>query len=175
MRLHINQNYHPNNPKIITIMQRQMKEHPLPAEEMNALLAAEPVGQLGTVSPEGFPYITPVHFVLMNGKIYIHGLGAGQKINYLKANPKVGFEVYKFNGLIQNQELPCDTNTDYQSVIIIGMARMVTDDALKIKVLAEMVKKYTPQHAGKAFPPAMLRITGVIEVTPIETTGKFFK
>lgn len=156
-------------------MQGRMKEHPLSQEEIEALLLAEHVGNLGIVSPKGFPYITPVHFVLIDGKIYIHGLRVGQKIEYLKANPKIGFEVYRMNGLIHDPELPCDTNTDYQSVIILGTAKMVEDDALKIKVLDEVVKKFTPQHAGKTYPSAMLKATGVIEITPTETTGKFFK
>jgi len=156
-------------------MQGRMKEHPLSAEEISALLLSQSVGNLGTVSSEGFPYVTPVHFVVLEGKIYIHGLCAGQKINYIKANPKIGFEVFKMNGLIHDPELPCDTNTDYQSVIIQGTAKVIGDDQLKIQVLDEVVKKYTPQHVGKSYPPAMLKATGVIEIIPIATTGKYFK
>ncbi len=156
-------------------MQGRMKEHPLSQEEIQELLSIESVGNLGTISPEGFPYITPVHFVMIEGKIYIHGLCAGQKIDYLKANPQVGFEVFKMNGLIHDPELPCDTNTDYQSVIILGYASMVSDESLKIKVLDAVVKKYTPQHTGKSYPPAMLKATGVIEIIPSDITGKFFK
>jgi len=156
-------------------MQGRMKEHPLSQEEIDALLLSQPVGNLGTVSPQGFPYITPVHYVMIEGKIYIHGLCVGQKIDYLKANPKIGFEVFKLNGLIHDPELPCDTNTDYESIIIQGTAKMIDDDLLKVKVLDEVVKKYTPQHAGKSYPSAMLKVTGVIEITPITTTGKYFK
>jgi len=156
-------------------MQGRMKEHPLSAEEISALLLSQSVGNLGTVSPEGFPYITPVHYVVIAGKIYIHGLCAGQKIDYLKASPKIGFEVFKMNGLIHDPELPCDTNTDYQSVIILGTAKLIDDDKLKIQVLDEVVKKFTPQHAGKSYPAAMLKATGVIEITPAVTTGKYFK
>jgi uncharacterized protein len=156
-------------------MQGRMKEHPLSIEEISALLSSQQVGNLGTVSPEGFPYITPVHYVVIESKIYIHGLCAGQKIDYIKANPKISFEVFKMNRLIHDPELPCETNTDYQSVIIIGTAKLINDDALKIQVLNEVVKKYTPQHAGKSYPPSMQIATGVIEITPSATTGKFFK
>ena len=156
-------------------MQGRMKEHPLSQEEITALLLSEPVGNLGTVSPDGCPYLTPVHFVWMDAKIYIHGLRVGQKIDFLKVNPKVGFDVFRMNGLIHDPELPCDTNTDYQSVIMLGTANLIDDEILKIKVLDEVVKKYTPQHAGKTFPPAMLKATGVIEINPSEITGKYFK
>lgn len=156
-------------------MQGRMKEHPLSQDEITILLTHEFVGNIGTISPDGFPYITPVHFILLNEKIYIHGLCVGQKLNYLKANPKVGFEVFKLNGLIHDPELPCDTNTDYQSVIVLGSARLIDDEALKIRVLDAVVKKYTPQHAGKNYPATMLKATGVIEVTPLEITGKYFR
>lgn len=156
-------------------MQGRMKEHPLTTEETTNLLLTELVGNLGTVSPEGFPYITPVHFVLIGDKIYIHGLCAGQKLDYLKQNNKIGFEVFKLNGLIHDAELPCDTNTDYQSVIILGTATVIDEEGIKIKVLDEIVRKYTPQHSGKTYPPAMLKATGVIEITPLQTTGKFFR
>lgn len=156
-------------------MQGRMKEHPLTREEIESLLLTQPVGNLATVSPEGFPYVTPVHFVLIDGKIYVHGLCAGQKIDYLKSNPKVCFEVFRMNGLMHDPELPCETNTDYQSVIVLGTARMVTSDALRTKVLDEVVKKFTPQHVGKSFPENMMKATGIIEIAPIETTGKFFE
>jgi uncharacterized protein len=156
-------------------MQGRMKEHPLLPDEITTLLLTEPVGNLGTVSDNGFPYITPVHFVVIEEKIYIHGLRAGQKIDYLKKNPKIGFEVFRFNGLIHDPELPCDTNTDYQSVILTGIAKLIDDEVLKIKVLDEVVKKYTPQHIGSTYPAAMLKSTGVIEITPSEITGKYFK
>jgi nitroimidazol reductase NimA-like FMN-containing flavoprotein (pyridoxamine 5'-phosphate oxidase superfamily) len=156
-------------------MQGRMKEHPLSEEEISALLLSQPVGNLGTLTPKGFPYITPVHYVVIEDKIYIHGLFTGQKIDYIKTNPKIGFEVFKLNVLIHDPELPCETNTDYQSVIILGTAKLINDDALKIQVLDEVVKKYTPQHSGKSYPPAMLKATGVIEITPSETSGKFFK
>jgi uncharacterized protein len=156
-------------------MQGRMKEHPLLPDEITTLLLTEPVGNLGTVSDNGFPYITPVHFVVIEEKIYIHGLRAGQKIDYLKKNSKVGFEVFRLNGLIHDPELPCDTNTDYQSVILTGIAKLIDDEVLKINVLDEVVKKYTPQHIGKSYPAAMLKSTGVIEITVSEITGKYFK
>ncbi len=156
-------------------MQGRMKEHQLSRAEIETLLTEESVGNLGTISEDGYPYITPVHFVWKDEKIYIHGLRVGQKIDYLTRNPKVGFEVFRMNRLIHDAELPCDTNTDYQSVIMQGKAQMVTEEDLCIKVLDAVVAKYTPQHAGKSYPPAMLKATGVIEIEPFDITGKYFR
>lgn len=156
-------------------MQGRMKEHQLSRAEIETLLTEEMVGNLGTISEDGFPYITPVHYVWMDDKIYIHGLRIGQKTDYLKKNPNVGFEVFKMNALIHDAELPCDTNTDYQSVIMQGKGKVITEEELCVKVLDAVVLKYTPQHAGKTFPPAMLKATGVIEIDPLEITGKYFR
>ncbi len=155
-------------------MQGRMKEHQLSKAEIDALLQAEGVASLATISEDGFPYVTPVHYVWMDEKVYIHGLSVGQKLNYLAKNPNVGFEVFKLNGYIQD-ELPCDTNTDYQSVIMHGTGKMVEETELKIKAIDAIVAKYTPQHKGKNYPEAMLKATGVIEITPVAVTGKYYK
>ena len=57
-------------------MQARMKKYPLAQEKIVELLTAEHVGRLATMGQDGFPYITPVHFVFMSDKIFIHGLAA---------------------------------------------------------------------------------------------------
>lgn len=154
-------------------MQARMKEHPLTEEQINALLRAAHVGRLGTAGENGFPYVTPVHFVHMNGRVYFHGLAAGQKLKNLRADPRVCFEVEGPHAYIQ-AATPCDTNTAYQSVIITGKAAVVDDAAVKTSALNAIVAKYTPQHAGAAFPANMLKMTAVVEITIHEITGKYY-
>ena len=69
---------------------------------------------------------------------------------------------------------PCDTNTAYESVIIIGHATVVEDPAVKTAALDAVVAKYTPQHAGAAYPANMLKMTAVVEITISEITGKYY-
>ena len=40
----------------------------------------------------------PVHFVYFDGKIFVHGLPKGQKIENIAADPRVSFCVEKLNG-----------------------------------------------------------------------------
>ena len=103
-------------------MQARMKEHQLTADQIVALLDKAPVGHLGTVDEKGFPYVTPVHFVHLDGSIYFHGLARGRKLANLAADPKVCFEVAGEHSYIQ-ADAPCDTNTAYRSVIITGRPR----------------------------------------------------
>jgi len=155
-------------------MQTRMKTYPLSEAQVQHLLESEQVGRLATVGENGYPYITPVHFIFMQGAIYIHGLAVGEKLRNITANNLVGFEVEKMIALVHDEEKPCDTNTAYESVIIRGSASVVEDPDVKISVLDAIVKKYTPQHIGKAYPPNMVKMTGVIMVKIQSCTGKYY-
>jgi nitroimidazol reductase NimA-like FMN-containing flavoprotein (pyridoxamine 5'-phosphate oxidase superfamily) len=76
-------------------MQHRMKTHRMSESEIEALFGEAKVGRLATLNPDGFPYVTPVHFVYYKGKIYIHGLIKGQKNRQPQGNPKVCFEIDK--------------------------------------------------------------------------------
>ena len=154
-------------------MQARMKKYPLSEQQVQELLNSEQVGRLATTGSDGYPYIIPVHYTYMGGCIYIHGLGAGEKIDNIRANSKVCFEVDRMQGLLHGDE-PCDTNTLYESVIIRGDASLVEAVEKKIAVLDGIITKYTPQHQGKAFPDNMLKMTAIIEIVVSTCTGKYY-
>ena len=66
-------------------------------------------------------------------------------------------------------------NTEYISVIILGEAKILSNEDEKIEALKKIVEKYTPSLVGGEFPKEILKATGVIEVSVIECTGKFYK
>ncbi|MDL2306466.1 pyridoxamine 5'-phosphate oxidase family protein [Desulfovibrio sp. OttesenSCG-928-C06] len=150
-----------------------MKKYPLSNDQIKKLLEEEPVGRLATIGEDGYPYVVPVHYVLAGDCIYMHGLAAGEKISNIKRNTQAGFEIDRMNGLSQ-ADTPCDTNTVYESVVIRGKARLVEDEATRVKILGSIVAKYTPQHSGKAFPDTVMRKTAVIELTIESCTGKYY-
>lgn len=155
-------------------MQARMKKYPLSESQVQHILESEQVGRLATIGEDGCPYVTPVHFVFLQGAIFIHGLATGEKLQNIAANSLVGFEVERMISLIHDEEKPCDTNTEYESVIIRGSASLVADPDVKTSVLDAIVEKYTPQHAGKAYPPNMLKMTGVIRLQIKSCTGKYY-
>ncbi len=156
-------------------MQGRMKQHPLSPKEINEVLNNQQVGRIATHNENGYPYIVPVHYVIHDEKIYIHGLIKGQKISNLITHNKVGFEVDEMGAIIPDHENPCDTNTAYRSVIILGTAKMIEDRAMKEKILQAVVEKYTPQLSHLSFPENMMKATGIIEIEPVEMTGKYYK
>jgi len=117
------------------------------------------------------PYIVPMNFGYEDGHIYLHGAAEGRKIDLIRKNNKVCFEMELFQSeVVKNGDQPCDWGTVFRSVIGFGTARILEDTAEKIKGLNAIVKP----HDGRAFtfPEAMLNETAVIEITISEMTGK---
>lgn len=157
------------------IMQYRMKKYQLNEEQISRLLYKMQVASLATTNYDGTPYVTPVHFLYLNGHVYIHGLPAGKKIDNIKANPTVSLSVYEMDCLLLDSEgKPCDTNTKYQSVILQGTASLLTDIDTKETVLDGIVKKYTPHISNKTLPKNMVKGTAVIKISIEQVTGKYF-
>jgi len=157
-------------------MENRMKTHLLTKEQIETLLIKAQVCRIAAQSPEGYPYVVPMHFVYYNGKIYTHGLPKGQKLEYIAKNPKVGFEIDEMIGLLyEGANIACDTNTEFNSVIILGNAKVLTDLTCKREVLNKLVDKYTPHFSEKELPENMVRGTAVIEISISECTGKYYK
>ena len=140
------------------------------AEEIAAFLARARVGRLG-LCREGQPYVVPVSFVFAEGKLYFHCGPRGRKLDCLRANPRVCFEVDELEGL-RLGESACNHSLRYTSVIAQGRACLLTDPAQKERALRWLLAKYTPGDAAAPFPPPQLARVEVVEITIEEMTAK---
>ncbi|HTX43856.1 MAG TPA: pyridoxamine 5'-phosphate oxidase family protein [Methanocella sp.] len=68
-----------------------------------------------------WPYIIPLDYVYVNGKMYFHFADYGKKMELFKKDPHVGVEVDRFNGDV----------TEYESVTLMGTLAKVTDPGEK--------------------------------------------
>lgn len=156
-------------------MQHRMKMHPLTKEQIDNLLFQTQTGCLATLNMNDSPYVTPVHFLYLDNAIYIHGLPKGQKIDNIKTNSSVSMAVYEMECLLLDPDgKPCDTNTKYQGVIIMGTAVLLEDIEQKKKILNGIVEKYTPDLAATPLPENMLNGTAVIKINILDITGKYY-
>lgn len=156
-------------------MQYRMKNHPLSNEQIQQLLERSQTGSLATLSSDGTPYITPIHFIYYENTIFAHGLPKGKKLDNIVNDSRVGFCVYEMDQLLlDSHEKPCDTNTKYESVIISGIAKLVDNIEEKNNILKEIVKKYTPHLTNKEIPNNMIQGTAVIQIDLTEITGKYY-
>ena len=65
--------------------------------EMEEILHEETIGYLG-LSLAGKPYVVPLNYAYVEGKILFHCALTGMKLDYLRENPQVCFTVGRQSG-----------------------------------------------------------------------------
>ncbi|MGD1043725.1 MAG: pyridoxamine 5'-phosphate oxidase family protein [Bacteroidota bacterium] len=75
---------------------------------------------------DGVPYIVPLNYGYNASAIYIHSASEGKKIDILKTNKKVCFEIEDSTKIIK-KDLSCDWATKYRSLIGYGSVEIITD------------------------------------------------
>ncbi len=145
-------------------------------KEVEEILSNAPVGRIGLVSDDQ-PYVVPINFVYDEGKIFFHSASEGKKIEYLKANPNVCFEVDELQAIIPNST-PCEFKTKYRSVIALGAAKILTDKEQRLQALRKIVAKYGGEKEALSMEMTEKYISSagskveVIEIQIEELTGK---
>lgn len=76
------------------------------------------------------PYIIPFNYGYSDGCLFIHSAPEGKKIDLLKQNPEVCFEV-EDKMEITKGERACDWSTRYRSVVGYGEVKILSDEASK--------------------------------------------
>ena len=157
-------------------MRHRTKTHLLTQEEVEKLFIRAEVGHIGRFGKDGYPYIVPMHFVWHNQKIYLHGLPKGEKIDNIKLNPNVCFEIDEMISLLYDGvENPCDVNTEFNSIILQGHATIVEDFDEKKIALLKIVEKFTPHLKNKELPLNMINGTAVIRIDVMKCVGRYYK
>jgi len=121
---------------------------PMTKEEIEEFLNRAVTGRLGTCA-DGNPYIVPLSFVYLNGKIYYHWFSySGRKIRNIKKNRNVCFEADKST----------HDHLSYKSVIADGKISRVTDKSEKFKVMKALARKFPAYSTGEWHNPEINEI-----------------
>ncbi|MBI4832967.1 MAG: pyridoxamine 5'-phosphate oxidase family protein [Candidatus Lindowbacteria bacterium] len=139
--------------------------------EIEDILKEAAVGRLGIVA-DGEPYIVPLNFAYSDGRIFFHTGVEGRKIDAIRSNPRVCFEVDEVHEVVFNREQTCFSTAYYHSVIAWGTARFVESDAEKMKCLEIIIKKYADDKAFEIPPEHALAIVSVCEIQIDKMTAK---
>jgi nitroimidazol reductase NimA-like FMN-containing flavoprotein (pyridoxamine 5'-phosphate oxidase superfamily) len=140
------------------------------SEDSKELLEKAPVGRLGTCIGNE-PYVSPLNLVYDNGKIYFHSAKVGRKLENMKSNPKVCFEVDQLIDIKQG-EIGCDFGCYYKSAIISGEARIVDSESQKVRILEKLVAKYALKNIRPVFENSKLERIDVVEIQIENMSGK---
>ena len=142
-------------------------------------LNGEDTGRISSIDEHGFPQIVPMNFVFLNDSVYMHSHIRGEKIENIKRNSKVGFEVDRnlefLPSYFSDPEDASLADTLYISVVIKGEALLVENNEEKVLALNGLMKKYQPEGRYKPMDKDMdvLDATAVIKIIPKEMNGKY--
>lgn len=122
------------------------------------------------------PYVVPMNYgyTLEEGvlTIYLHGAKIGKKLDIMRANPKVFFEMecdmQPFDG-----DIACRYGLAYSSVMGKGMAEIIDDADIEEKKKALSVLMKTQTGKDFAFDDRMAAIVSVIKITTEKFTAKY--
>lgn len=148
-------------------------------EKIIKFLNEQGTGRVCSIDKDGYPQIIPMNFVYENDVIYMHSHTKGEKIENIKGNNKVGFEVDKSVEFLPSYFTdPTDASqadTLYISVVIKGTAVLVSDKNEKTLALNALMKKYQPEGRYESIRPDMQVIdeVAIIKVIPTTMRGKY--
>jgi len=148
-------------------MRRKDKEITDP-EELEEILSKTKVCRVAFRGEE-FPYLVPLNYGYKDRCLYIHSAREGYKIDLLRKEEKVCFQV-DVDVKMGDGRNPCDTGMRYRSVIGFGMARLVSDPAEKLKALEILIEQCLGR--GYALKPGSESDVEVIRIEIVRMTGK---
>ena len=141
-------------------------------EELLEVLDTCKVMRMAMYDEDGI-YILPMNFgyTYEDGQLifYLHAALEGKKLDLLRENPKVGFELDCGHELIEGR-VACQYGYRYASIVGKGEGEIVEDPQEKIKALTVLMKCQT----GKDFEfnERLVSIVSVIRITAHEFSGK---
>ncbi|MBC8015333.1 MAG: pyridoxamine 5'-phosphate oxidase family protein [Sporomusaceae bacterium] len=148
-----------------------MPQKQLSDSEARDFLIKERSGHLATCTAAGTPYITPLNYMYHQGNIYFHCAHEGLKLDNIRLNNQVCFEVSRVDKAVSGA-LACQYSTRYTSVLLFGSAHIVADPSRKTELLNLFTERFAE---GRSFPPidnkAASHVT-VVEIAVDRMHGK---
>lgn len=153
----------------------------------------QPVGRIASIDINGYPQVIPMNFVFVQADdphtnsqfiiksdaVYMHSHPFGEKLENIKRNEKVGFEVDQHICFLPSYYFhPSDASqadTLYISIVIKGNASVVEDNKEKASALNALMKKYQKEGRYQTLHPYMSSVNEVtvIKIVPKEMHGKY--
>jgi hypothetical protein len=148
-------------------------------QKIAEFLNQEHVGRVCSIDKDGFPQIIPMNFIFLNNAIYMHSHTRGEKLENIKSNGKVGFEVDRELEFLPSYFThPTDASqadTLYISVVIKGNGIIVSDKSEKTLALNGLMEKYQPEGKYEKLTQGMevVNEVAIIKIIPHTMRGKY--
>ena len=141
-------------------------------QQIRAILDTAKVLRLG-LAVNNEPYVVPMNYgyTMEEGRLtlYLHSAVRGKKLDMLRANPNVFFELdcdlKPFDGV-----KPCQYGLSYSSIMGRGKAVLVVDAEEKMKAMTVLMKTQTGRDFS--FNEDLVSIVAVVRIDVAEYTAK---
>lgn len=144
------------------------KRQLLSLEESERILSEAKTGILGLCGDDGYPYVVPINFAYIDGRIYFHGAKSGHKADVLARSDKASLCV------VQTDQVSPDGLTNYyKSVMVFGRTRVLEDDEERFSAAEKFGLRFCPDKA--TVDDEIRRLwdaLSVVELMPEHITGK---
>ncbi|ADZ09931.1 pyridoxamine 5'-phosphate oxidase-related FMN-binding protein [Methanobacterium lacus] len=118
------------------------------------------------------PYVVPMNFGFDESHIYLHSSVEGKKMEILKENKNICFEVDVKSEIVKSEK-PCNWGMHYMSVMGFGTAELIEEPEEKIRALDIIMDKYDPEGLNSyEYLESSLKRTAVIKLNITELTAK---
>ena len=121
------------------------------------------------LSENGWPYIVPLCFGYQDNMLFFHTGPEGKKIDMLRKNNNVCFEIDIDHELITSKEA-CKWSMKYQSIIGFGRAELIEDIGSKRTALDIIMQHYS--DGPFEYPAETIKKTIIIKIHIESMTGK---
>jgi hypothetical protein len=139
---------------------------------IEAILDEALVCHVGFVA-EGQPYVIPTIHGRAGDWLYIHGSAASRMLRTLSGGVPVCVTVTLLDGLVMARSA-FHHSMNYRSVVVLGTAQAVQDEAEKLEALRVIVDHVSPGRWAEARPPneKELKATSVLRLPIAEASAK---
>ena len=115
------------------------------------------------------PYLVPLNYGYNNGCLYFHSASQGKKIELLKRNNRVAFEIeYAYE--IMKDALPCNWSAKYRSIMGTGTIEIL-QDVKQIRTGLDIIMSHYG-HSQNTYDEAYLSRIVILKLTIENISGK---
>ena len=148
---------------------RQKKYEIKDIKEIHKIIENGKVCRLG-LCYNNIPYVVPLNYGYKNNEQYFHSAAEGMKIDFMKKNNTVCFEIEGSVNIIESENA-CKWTTSYASVIGWGKVEFIKDTVEKKKALDIIMRHYS-QKSGWKYDEKALKNVNIYKVCIEKAEGK---
>jgi nitroimidazol reductase NimA-like FMN-containing flavoprotein (pyridoxamine 5'-phosphate oxidase superfamily) len=148
---------------------RRINQEIIDRNVIEEILSKSLICRIGMICDD-VPYIVPLNYGYTTNAIYIHSASEGKKIDIIKTNNKVCFEIEDTTEIIK-KDLSCEWATKYRSLIGYGTVEIITDFEQKKRGL-DIIMAQHGKTVNNGYKENQVEKIVILKLTIERVTGK---